>query len=94
MKRTLTLLMLVLLALCFPLSAAFAEDAQGTTIYGDAATPHCFYERMVELPDGTLLATWLREFPVNSGWTGMQAPQFFASTDGGRTWSLRSETAP
>ena len=94
MKRTLTLLMLVLLALCFPLSAAFAEDAQGTTIYGDAATPHCFYERMVELPDGTLLATWLREFPVNSGWTGMQAPQFFASTDGGRTWSLRSEIAP
>ena len=75
MKRTLTLLMLVLLALCFPLSAAFAEDAQGTTIYGDAATPHCFYERMVVLPDGTLLATSLREVPVNSGGGGMQAPQ-------------------
>ena len=94
MKRIFTLVTAAFLAFCIPCSAAFADDAQGTTIYGDAGTPHCFYERMVQLPDGTLLATWLREFPVNSGWTGMQAPQFFASTDGGGTWSLRSEITP
>lgn len=94
MKRIFTLVTAAFLAFCIPCSAAFADDAQGTTIYGDAGTPHCFYERMVQLPDGTLLATWLREFPVNSGWAGMQAPQFFASTDGGGTWSLRSEITP
>ncbi len=66
MKRIFTLVTAAFLAFCIPCSAAFADDAQGTTIYGDAGTPHCFYERMVQLPDGTLLATWLREFPVNS----------------------------
>lgn len=94
MKRILTLFAAFILACCIPFFSASAEDAQGVTIYGDPATPHCFYERMVQLPDGTLLATWLREFPINSGWAGMQDPQFFASTDGGKSWGLRSEIAP
>lgn len=73
---------------------ASAEDAVGYTIFGDEQTPHSFYERMVKLPNGDLLANWLREFPVNTGWMGMQEPQFYKSTDQGKTWSMCSEINP
>ena len=47
MKRTLTLLMLVLLALCFPLSAAFAEDVARRAVFGSNTRGSAEYRREV-----------------------------------------------
>lgn len=71
-----------------------AEDVKGVTIYGDSINKNSFYERVVELSNGELLATWMREFPVNTNWTGMETPQFYKSYDQGKTWSYYSEIVP
>lgn len=82
------------LIMLFAAVPAQAADAQGTTIYGDTTDDHCFYERMVELPNGDLLATWQREFPLVTSWTGMKSFYFYKSSDRGKTWSYVSELDP
>ncbi|MDR2477187.1 MAG: AbfB domain-containing protein [Treponema sp.] len=69
-------------------------DANGITIYGNEADNRCFYERMVELSNGDLLATWMRNFPIASGWTGMRTFYFYSSSDKGKTWKQTSEFDP
>ena len=78
---------------CFT-QTVFAEDARGITIYGDSSHKNSFYERVVRLDNGDLLATWMREFPINTNWSGMLNPQFYKSTDEGKTWNLCSELVP
>lgn len=87
------LVVLVLFMGCFT-GTARAEDAKGTTIYGDTSNRNSFYERAVELSNGDLLATWMREFPLNTNWAGMQNPQFYKSSDEGKTWNICSEIIP
>lgn len=74
--------------------SSLADDVSGTTIYGGAADEHCFYERMVRLPNGDLLATWQREFPLVTNWSGMKSFYFYKSTDQGKTWTFLSELDP
>lgn len=71
-----------------------AESAVGTTIYGNTTEDMCFYERMVEMANGDLLATWCREFPVVTGWTGMTSYYFYKSSDNGATWTQISTLDP
>ena len=71
-----------------------AESAVGTTIYGNTTEDMCFYERMVEMANGDLLATWCREFPVVTGWTGMTSYYFYKSSDNGATWAQISTLDP
>ena len=49
----------MLLALLFAVAAPhiFAEGTNGTLNYGNSDDDRCFYERMVQLPNGDLLAT-------------------------------------
>lgn len=56
-----------------------AEDAKGYTIYGDINNKYSFYERAVQLSNGDLLATWMREFPIKTNWSRMKVPQFYKS---------------
>ena len=88
-------------AVCFLLAAvvlfayaAFAEDATGTAIYGDTLENKGFYERMVELPNRDILATWCRKFPVITNWRGMKSFYFYKSSDKGKTWEQFSELDP
>lgn len=83
--------MLVSLAFAVP---AYADDVTGTTIYGDTSDDRCFYERMVQLPNGDLLATWQREFPLVTNWAGMKSFYFYKSSDQGKTWTFLSEMDP
>jgi len=69
-------------------------DAVGTFIYGDAIDDRCFYERMVILENGDLLATWMRSFPIVDDWDGTKSYYFYKSQDGGVTWSFLSELDP
>lgn len=71
-----------------------AKDIAGTSIYGSWAEKNCFYERVVELNNGELLATWMREFPLLTDWGGMKSPVFYKSTDQGKTWNCCSELIP
>ncbi len=71
-----------------------AGVAQGGTIYGNETDDLCFYERIVEMDNGDLLATWCREFPVTRGWAGMKSYYFYTSTDDGATWSQISTLDP
>lgn len=71
-----------------------AENAVGKTIYGDAEENMCFYERAVELPNGDLLATWCREFPVVNNWMGMTSYYFYKSSDNGVSWTQVSTLDP
>jgi hypothetical protein len=71
-----------------------AGVAQGGAVYGNETDDLCFYERVVEMDNGNLLATWCREFPVVSGWTGMKSYYFYTSTDDGATWSQISTLDP
>lgn len=87
------LVMLAIVCTICPISVK-AEDAVGTTIYGNTTEDMCFYERVVELPNGDLLATWCREFPVVTGWTGMTSFYFYKSSDNGATWSQVSTLDP
>lgn len=66
----------------------------GTTLYGNTTDDMGFYERMVKLPNGDLLATWNREFPVATGWSGMKSFYFYKSSDGGNTWTHYSTLDP
>lgn len=94
MKRILSFLTVLILAMSCLSKNVKAEDAKGITIYGDAVNSNSFYERVVQLDNGDLLATWMREFPVNTNWAGMKNPQFYKSSDEGRTWSMCSEIIP
>lgn len=79
------LVCVLLLSVCvLPVSA---ENAIGTTIYGNTTDDLCFYERVVEMANGDLLATWCREFPVVTNWTGMKTYYFYKSSDNGLTWT-------
>lgn len=86
-------IMLIMVIGCFTTNVN-AEDVKGTTIYGDSLNKNSFYERVVELNNGDLLATWMREFPINTNWTGMKTPQFYKSSDQGKTWNYCSEIIP
>ena len=94
MKKFLSIFIALTLLICLCTIPAFAEDAVGTTIYGNEADSQSFYERMVELPNGDLLATWCREFPVVTGWQGMKSFYFYTSKDKGKTWTQISELDP
>lgn len=86
----------MLLALLFAVAAPhiFAEGTNGTLIYGNSDDDRCFYERMVQLPNGDLLATWQREFPLVTDWSGMKSFYFYKSSDQGKTWTFLSELDP
>lgn len=86
----------MLLALLFVVAAPhiFAEGTTGTLIYGNSDDDRCFYERMVQLPNGDLLATWQREFPLVTDWSGMKSFYFYKSSDQGKTWTFLSELDP
>ncbi|HHU03876.1 MAG TPA: alpha-L-arabinofuranosidase [Fastidiosipila sp.] len=85
---------ILMLLTMVPYSTVLAETAKGTTIYGDTSDDQCFYERVVKLPNGDLLATWMREFPVNTNWSGMKSFYFYKSSDKGKTWTYFSELDP
>ena len=86
------LVCVLLLSVCvLPVSA---ENAIGTTIYGNTTDDLCFYERVVEMTNGDLLATWCREFPVVTNWTGMKTYYFYKSSDNGLTWTQISTLDP
>lgn len=90
MKRTYkhivaVVLSLILIASFFVLPAA-AMDATGTGFFGNVIDDKCFYERAVKLPNGDLLATWCREFPIKTNWSGMKSYIFFKSSDNGSSW--------
>ena len=76
---------------------AAVEDLSGTApayrtaIYGDVEDNRCFYERAVVLPNGNLLATWQRSFPLVTSWRGMKSFYFYESADLGKTWTKVSE---
>jgi len=93
-KKFLLILAVCVMAIMLPLSSALANDANGTTIYGDTTDDQCFYARIVKLSNGDLLATWQREFPITTGWTGMKSFYFYKSSDDGKTWSYVSELDP
>jgi hypothetical protein len=65
-------------------------DANGITLYGDTVDHRCFYERLVMLQDGSLLATWMRNFPLLTEWTGMRPFYFYKSIDNGKKWRQTS----
>lgn len=73
---------------------ATAEDDKGTVIYGDITYNRCFYERIVLMENGDLLATWCRVFPIASDWKGMKSFLFYKSSDRGKSWSRLSELNP
>ena len=93
-KRILLLFAVFTMVVNLPMSLALADDADGTTIYGDTTYDRCFYERVVELSNGDLLATWQREFPIVTNWSGMKSFYFYKSSDQGKTWSYASELDP
>lgn len=93
-QKLLVVLTTMLVAVSLFAYAAFADDATGTTLYGNTTDDKCFYERMVELPNGELLATWCREFPVVTNWQGMKSFYFYKSSDQGKTWNQISELDP
>lgn len=94
MKRIFSFMVVLILVFgCFTTDVK-AEDAKGITVYGDSVNKNSFYERVVKLSNGDLLATWMREFPINSNWSGMKTPQFYRSSDEGKTWNLVSEITP
>lgn len=94
MKRIISLFAaFIMIVGCFSETVS-AKDAKGITIYGDADNRNSFYERVVQLNNGDLLATWMREFPLNANWAGMKNPQFYKSSDEGRTWDMCSEIIP
>jgi len=85
------LLGVVLLA---PSFSVRAESVSGVQIYGSSTEDKCFYERAVVLSNGDILATWCREFPVVTGWTGMKSLYFYKSSDDGKTWTQVSTLDP
>ena len=89
-----TLMLAFVVILTLPLSPVLANNALGVTIYGNATDDRCFYERVVTLSNGDLLATWMREFPIDTGWGGMKSFYFYKSSDHGKTWSYVSELDP
>lgn len=98
MKRTYkhivaAVLSLILIASFFVLPAA-AMDATGTGFFGNVIDDKCFYERAVKLPNGDLLATWCREFPIKTNWSGMKSYIFFKSSDNGSSWLPYSSLDP
>ncbi len=93
-KRLLSMLVTLVMLATLPLTSALADDADGMTIYGNTTDDQCFYERVVQLPNGDLLATWQREFPITTNWTGMKSFYFYKSSDQGKTWSYVSELDP
>ena len=94
LQKLLVVLTAMLVAVSLFAYAAFADDATGTTLYGNTTDDKCFYERMVELPNGDLLATWCREFPVVTNWQGMKSFYFYKSSDLGKTCNLVCELDP
>lgn len=92
--KLLGMVLIFCLILCNTSFVVQAEDAKGYTIYGDITNKNGFYERVVEMSNGDLLATWMREFPLKTNWAGMKNPQFFKSSDQGRTWQYVSEINP
>lgn len=94
LRKLLTLSLTFLLILPFAGISATANDAVGTTFYGNTTDNRCFYERAVKLPNGDLLATWQRAFPIATNWTGMKSFYFYKSSDNGKTWSYVSELDP
>lgn len=94
MKRIISLFAaFIMIVGCFSETVS-AKDAKGIAIYGDTDNRNSFYERVVQLNNGDLLATWMREFPLNTNWAGMKNPQFYKSSDEGRTWDMCSEIIP
>lgn len=94
LKKLVTVALTFLLIVSLWPSAALAQEISGTCIYGDATYDRCFYERMVVLPNGDLLATWQREFPLVTNWSGMESFLFYKSSDQGKTWTQVSELNP
>ncbi len=86
-------LVVFLVATILPLAAS-AQEISGTVIYGNTTDDKCFYERMVVLPNGDLLATCQRKFPLVTNWEGMESFLFFRSSDQGKTWTQISELNP
>lgn len=72
-------------AVVFPASAM---DATGTIIFDSTQDPGAYYERIVKMDNGNLLAVFDQTFP----WYGSESetPTFYTSSDGGNTWSVRS----
>lgn len=94
LKRLFALAAVLSVVMALSAYTAYAESPSGTTIYGDELESKGFYERMVELPNGDLLATWCRKFPVITNWRGMKSFYFFKSSDKGKTWEQFSELDP
>lgn len=97
MFRNKSIIAAILICIFMFSSCAAPENAgvaQGGTIYGNETDDLCFYERVVEMDNGALLATWCREFPVVRGWEGMKSYHFYTSTDDGSTWNQISELDP
>lgn len=86
----------MLLALLFAVAAPhiFAEGTNGTLIYGNSDDDRCFYERMVQLPNGDLLATWQREFPLVTDWSGMKSFLFLQKFGPGQNLDLLKRVGP
>jgi hypothetical protein len=89
-----SLVLVCVLAMTVFAIPASAESITGTHIYGSSSVPRSFYERVVELENGDLLATWCREFPIVTGWKGMKSFYFYKSSDNGATWTHVSTLDP
>lgn len=77
----------------FSPSPAFAATT-GTAISSSSAEPNPYYARAVKLGNGDVLATFTRQFPGASNWTGMLPFNFYKSSDNGATWSYYSTLDP
>ena len=81
LKRLFALAAVLSVVMALSAYTAYAESPSGTTIYGDELESKGFYERMVELPNGDLLATWCRKFPVITNWRSLEFFFFFKDRD-------------
>ena len=95
MKRTISLIVVTALILCLFSIPASASIASGVTVFGNPQDNGSFYERIVRLDNGDLLATWMRAFPVSNNFIGgMKSFYFYRSSDDGRTWQHISTLDP
>ena len=95
MARLAAILVLGSLLFLLITSTEQADSEHNVTIFGNIQDKGAFYKRIVELDNGDLLATWMRDFPVANNFIGyMKSFYFYKSSDQGRTWKHISTLDP
>lgn len=89
-SKKLGMLLIVLLIFVSNDFSVFA-DVEGSYIFGNSNDNRAFYERMVQLDNGDLLCTFMRNFPPSDWSQTTKSFYFYKSSDEGKTWSQVSE---